>query len=115
MIKADIIHNTVDIKYLENDRSVELLSRLSINWSFINGLQIHFSFEIFSLKGLVNYLLFVYIHISEVFQITFKICLNIASEILTFKEHSIQIIKAQVLTVTHIQIYQDCSVFPLTW
>lgn len=44
MIKADIIHNAVDIKYLENDKSIELLSLLSINWSFINVLYIHFSF-----------------------------------------------------------------------
>lgn len=44
MIKADIIHNAVDIKYIENDKSVELLSLFSINLSFINVLYIHFLF-----------------------------------------------------------------------
>ena len=44
MIKADIIHDAVDIKYIENDKSVELLSLFSINLSFINVLYIHFLF-----------------------------------------------------------------------
>lgn len=43
MIKADILHNAVDIKYLEKDKSIEL-SLLHVNLSLINVLHTHFSF-----------------------------------------------------------------------
>lgn len=70
MIKAHIIHNAIGIKYLENDKSIELLLLLSISWSFRHVLYIHFSFKIFSFKGLVNYSLLraICIHMSDVIQ-----------------------------------------------
>lgn len=60
MIKADIIHNAVDIKYLENDKSIELLSLLSINLSLINVLHTHFFLLDFLLKRACE--LFIIIH-----------------------------------------------------
>lgn len=82
MIKADIIHNAVDIKYLENDKSIELLSLLSINLSLINVLHTLFSPLDFLLKRACEtihyYPLFVHTH-HKSSKITVKMILNIAS------------------------------------
>lgn len=77
MIKVNIIHNAIDIKYFENDKSVELLSLLSISWSFINVLYITIFILDFLLKRTGELLiiicyLFVHTHLNSS-KITLKI------------------------------------------